>query len=265
MTPEPVITERWIGTSWKMTKTLAEAADFVDTVLAAGPLPSGIRPFFLPPLTALASVRDRLGPDSGYLIGAQNADWADEGPRTGEVSMRMVADAGAQLVEIGHSERREGFGETDEIVARKVTAALAAGLRPLLCVGESSAVREQGGQQEHLVQQVRAALGGVPASSLSSVLVAYEPIWAIGAEGRPARPDEIAEEMAAIRQLLDAHGDQNHPTPLLYGGSVNHGNAADLLDTPGVDGLFVGRAAWAADDFLGLIDVAHRQVFAQAR
>ena len=265
MTTAPVVSERWIGTSWKMTKTLAEAGAFVDTLLAAGPPPGGIQPFFLPPLTALATVREQLGPDSGYLLGAQNADWADEGPRTGEVSMRMVADAGAHLVEIGHSERREAFGETDAIVARKVTAALAAGLRPLVCVGESAEVRRRAEQRDHLVAQTRAALAGVAPASLPNVLVAYEPIWAIGAAGRPARPDEIADEMAAIREVLDAAGDRDHPAPLLYGGSVNRDNAPELLDTPGLDGLFIGRAAWAAADFLDLISTAHRQVFAQHR
>src|SRR5258705_182698 len=136
----------WVGTSWKMNKTLAEADSFVDELLTYT-IPRRIRPFVLPSHTALARVRDRLPADSPVLLGAQNAHWAVEGSWTGEISMRMAKDAGATLMEIGHSERREYFGETDRTVAMKVAAAIAHGLIPLICVGEPRAVRDVGGAE----------------------------------------------------------------------------------------------------------------------
>src|SRR4029453_467703 len=135
----------WVGTSWKMNKTLAQAESFIDELLAF-PIPSGIQPFVLPPHTALARVRDLVPADSPVLLGAQNAHWAAEGPWTGEISMRMAKDAGATLIEIGHSERREHFGETDHTVALKAGGGRAHDLTPLICVGESLAVREAGGR-----------------------------------------------------------------------------------------------------------------------
>src|SRR4029453_3789348 len=135
----------WVGTSWKMNKTLVEAESFIDELLAF-PIPSGIQPFVLPPHTALARVRDRVPANSPVLLGAQNAHWAAEGSWTGEISMRMAKEAGPPLIEIGHSERREHFGETDRTVALKAAAAVAHGLIPLVCVGEPLAVREAGGR-----------------------------------------------------------------------------------------------------------------------
>ena len=136
-------TRVWIGTGWKMNKTLAEGREYAD-VLAAANIPEGVQLFILPPHTALAAVRDQLPASSPVLIGAQNAHWAPEGSFTVEISMRMAADAGATLIEMGHSERRAMFGETDETVSLKARAALDAGLTPLICVGESSQVREAG-------------------------------------------------------------------------------------------------------------------------
>ena len=248
----------WLGTSWKMTKTLAEAQAFIDELvvgLTAAPLPSGLQPFVLPPHTALAAVRDRLGPTSGVLLGAQNAHWAAEGAGTGEISMRMAADAGARIIEMGHSERRASFGETDATVAAKAAAAVAMRLIPLVCVGEPEPVRRVGGQLEFVAGQVRAALARLSASQVSEVLVAYEPVWAIGERGRPATPDEIGPVLAMIAQL----GRELSPIGLrglLYGGSVDAANAPGLLDDPSVDGLFVGRAAWTAKGFLEILRVA---------
>lgn len=240
---------RWVGTSWKMTKTLAEAADFASA-LAMVDVPSrwpGVQPFVIPPSTALATVHDVLGPRSGVLLGAQNAHWEDAGAWTGEVSVPQVADAGAQIVEIGHSERREHFGETDRTVNLKVRATLRHGLRPLVCVGEPDEVFRAHGSVEHVRTQVRAALDGV--LDPSDVLIAYEPVWAIGADGRPARPQDVAEVFAALASDLGAT-----VSGLLYGGSVTLDNAAELLAVPGVTGLFIGRAAWAVDDFVAILD-----------
>ncbi len=241
----------WVGTSWKMTKTLAEATAWARTVAAAdwSGLPA-VRPFVLPPATALTAVRDALV-GSPVRLGAQNAHWADAGAWTGEVSVPQVEDAGAVLVEIGHSERRAWFGETDRTVNLKVHAALRHDLTALVCVGEPEEVRRAGRSVEHVLAQTRAALADV--ADRSRVLVAYEPVWAIGEQGRPARPDEVAGVVAALAAEVGAAG-----ASLLYGGSVDTSNAADLLAVPGLDGLFVGRAAWAAEGFLALAGIAGR-------
>jgi triosephosphate isomerase len=247
----------WIGTSWKMTKSLAEARDFVDRI-AGVPVPAGVQPFVLPAHTALAAVRDRLPTSSPVMIGAQNAHWAAEGAWTGEVSMRMAADAGAQLVEIGHSERREHFGETDATVAAKVAAALDHGLTPLICVGEPLSVREAGTAESYVADQVRAALTQVDSADIDRVLLAYEPIWAIGDGGRPATVDEVAPVLQRIVDTAAAVTTGGRLRALLYGGSVNRDNAAVLLADPCTDGLFVGRSAWQPDGFLALIQIAAR-------
>ncbi|MCL3859819.1 triose-phosphate isomerase [Actinotalea sp. K2] len=231
-----------------MTKTLAEARRYARRLADAwgdGTAMPGVQPFVIPSATAIAAVRSELG-SSPVLVGAQDAHWEDAGAWTGEVSVPQVADAGAVMVEIGHSERREHFGETDERVNAKVLATLRHGLRPLVCVGETAAVRDEGGADAHVVRQVEAALRGV--DDPSGVLVAYEPVWAIGSRGRPAGPEDIVGVVAAIR--ASAPG----VAGVLYGGSVAQGNAAELLAVPGVDGVFVGRAAWSVE---GLVEIAY--------
>jgi triosephosphate isomerase len=235
----------WIGTSWKMNKTISEACAYVDQ-LVLSPIPPQVQAFLLPPHTALAAVRDRLPVDSAVMLGAQNAHWAHEGQGTGEVSMRMVRDAGAVVVEMGHSERRKHFGETDESVALKARAAVDHALIPLICVGEPAAVRAAGRAEQFVAAQVRAATVALAPQEVAGVLVAYEPIWAIGAAGRPALPAEVAPVMATIAAVLSERSNGEGCRALLYGGGVHAGNAAGLLrDTP-ADGLFVGRAAWSA-------------------
>lgn len=240
-----------------MTKTLAEARAFVDGLVACRDALDGVRAFVIPPHTAIAAVRERLPADVPVIVGAQNAHWAASGAYTGEVSMGMVADAGATLVEIGHSERREHFGESDDDVARKVAAAVAAGLTPLLCVGEPAEVRAAGGQLDWVAGQVRRGLSLLAPADLRKVVVAYEPIWAIGESGREPRPGEIAPVMA----LLSAGAgpdERGGVGAALYGGSVTPRNAGSLLDVPGTDGLFVGRSAWRVADFVELIRIGAR-------
>jgi triosephosphate isomerase len=248
-------TKVWIGTGWKMNKTLEEARAYARE-LAAATFPDSVQPFILPPHTALAAVREVLPDDSPVLIGAQNAHWDPEGAQTGEISMRMAADAGAMLIEMGHSERRAMFGETDETVSLKARSALDAGLTPLICLGEPGAVRDAGHPEEFVLAQLRGALSRIPADEVSSVLVAYEPIWAIGDHGRPATPEETGPVMAALAAELHALSADRGPLALLYGGSVNQENAAGLLADPATDGLFVGRAAWTASGLLALIGIA---------
>ncbi len=245
----------WVGTSWKMNKTLAEASDYATRLAAAlaDGAPTGVQPFIIPPATALTTVRAILGTDSPVELGIQNAHWADAGAWTGEISVPQAADAGAALVEIGHSERREFFAETDETVNLKVKASLNHGLRPLLCCGEPGEVFEAGGSVDHIMAQVAAGLDGV--DDVSRVLIAYEPIWAIGEHGREARPTDIEAVFAA---LDTEYGEQVEC--ILYGGSVNQGNAEETLQVPGVNGLFVGRSAWQVDGYLELLRIAAARV-----
>ncbi len=245
----------WVGTSWKMTKTIAEAVAYADA-LAEADLPAGVQPFVLPAHTSLAAVRDALPPDSRVLLGAQNAHWAPEGAGTGEISMRMAADAGARIVEIGHSERRAAFGETDATVALKVRAALDAGLLPLVCVGESESARAAGDPEQIVTAQVQAALGEVSAREIAEVLVAYEPIWAIGSGGRPATPEEVGPVLRAAAAEIGRLSGGEGCRAVLYGGSVDEHNAAELVALAEADGLFVGRAAWDVGGFLRLLRVA---------
>jgi triosephosphate isomerase len=240
-----------VGTSWKMNKTLAEAIAYIDALVDLG-VPSSVEAFVLPAHTALAAVRDRLPENSGIRLGAQNAHWAPEGAGTGEVSMRMVRDAGATIVEIGHSERRAEFGETDEAVARKVAAALSHELTPLVCVGEPRPVREAGEAEDFVEAQVRAALSRVVGADAGSVVFAYEPVWSIGEGGVPASPAEVAPVVVAIRRAM-AENLTGADGRVLYGGSVDETNATDMLAGSGADGLFVGRAAWSAAGFARLL------------
>jgi triosephosphate isomerase len=247
----------WVGTSWKMNKTISEARAYCRR-LAQADLPDGVLPFVMPPLTALAAARDELPSSSRVLLGAQNAHWAERGAWTGEVSMSMVADAGARLVEIGHSERREHFAETDETVSLKVEAALRHGLVPLLCVGEPGDIRAGGSPEKYVMRQLDAALARIPAPRVTEIVVAYEPVWAIGVAGTPATPDLVAPVMTALAERLAELTGGVGSRALLYGGGVSRDNAPALLELDHLDGLFVGRSAWEVEGLLDLIDLAAR-------
>ena len=232
-----------------MTKTLAEARAYAERLVGAE-WAEGLQPFVIPPATAIAAVAEILPPGGPVLVGAQDAHWQDEGAWTGEVSVPQVKDAGARLLEIGHSERRAHFAETDERVNLKVHAALRHGVLPLVCVGEDATQRAAGAEVELVTAQVRAALAGVPAHA--RVLLAYEPVWAIGDAGTPATPDQVRHVVAAIAAVAGP------ARPVLYGGSVSLDNAAALSAIPEVAGLFVGRAAWDVEGFLALADILTR-------
>lgn len=238
---------RWIGTSFKMTKTRAEAAAYATRLRqAVGEGVDGVCPFVIPSATAIATVADVLGRDSPVLVGAQNAHWADAGAWTGEISVPQAADAGARVIEIGHSERRAHFGESDATVRLRTEAVLRHGLVPLVCVGESEETRATGGSVPAVLAQAAAALDGL--QNPTDVLIAYEPVWAIGEHGRAPHQREIAPVLAELADL-PVRG-------VLYGGSVSEDNAAGLLRLPGVDGLFVGRAAWQVEAYVRLLATA---------
>jgi triosephosphate isomerase (TIM) len=243
-----------LAANWKMHKTVAEAARFVDALLpriAATEHDVVICPSFL----ALREVVERSR-GSAVRVAAQNMHDGEEGAFTGEVSAPMLVEAEVDAVVLGHSERRQLFGETDEGLARKVPAALAAGLEPILCVGESEEARD-GGQTEAVLEvQLQVDLAGVEPTRLAEVTIAYEPIWAIGT-GRTASPDQAQEAIALIRGLIEARsGGAADLVRILYGGSVKPDNAAELISQPDVDGALVGGASLDPGDFAAIVDAA---------
>ena len=267
----------WIGTSWKMNKTLAEARVFADGLLAAwergnpavrsvgtlagtlaGPsaaLMAGIhiQGFVIPPFTLVRQLSQWLN-GTGVLVGAQNMHWEDAGAWTGEISPAMLLDCGLDMVELGHSERRAWFGETDETVGRKTASACRHGLVPLVCIGETLKEREAGRADDVLQRQVESALQFLTDSDRSKpILFAYEPVWAIGEHGIPATSEYADERHQRIKAVAaDCLG---AAVPCLYGGSVNAGNCVDLISCNNIDGLFIGRSAW---DVAGYLDILER-------
>ncbi|MFN8216494.1 MAG: triose-phosphate isomerase [Solirubrobacterales bacterium] len=243
----------YIAANWKMNKTVAEAAEFVDALLPRiAATQSDV--VVCPPFTALTAVVERRY-GTAVRVAAQNMHEADGGAFTGEVSAPMLVELDVEAVILGHSERRQFFGETDEALARKVPAALAAGLEPILCVGESEAARDNDETETVLERQLQADLAGVEAGEIARVVVAYEPIWAIGT-GRTATPDQAQEACAFIRDVLRARGAAADRVRILYGGSVKPANAAELLALPDVDGALVGGASLDPADFAAIVEAA---------
>jgi triosephosphate isomerase len=242
----------WIGTSWKMNKTLAQAKAFAEGLVAAdGGRDPRIQRFVIPPFTAVREIKAMLAATS-LKVGAQNMHWADDGAWTGEVSPVMLKDCNLDIVELGHSERREHFGETDETVGLKTEAAVRHGLTPLICIGETLAERESGRAQAVLEKQVRGALGKLSDDQKSAeILLAYEPVWAIGINGIPATSDYADARQAEI--IAVAQDVLGRRVPCLYGGSVNPGNCEELITCPHIDGLFIGRSAWNVEGYLDIL------------
>jgi triosephosphate isomerase len=236
-----------------MHKTVAEAAEFVDALL---PRIAGTRSdvVICPPYLALSEVVERSR-GSAVKVAAQNMHEERSGAFTGEVSAPMLSEIGVDAVILGHSERRQYFGETDEALARKVPAALAAGLEPILCVGESEEARDAGQTQAVLERQLEADLAAVGPAELARVVVAYEPIWAIGT-GRTASPEQAQEAVAFIRDTLRIDGAAAEQVRILYGGSVKPGNAAELMSQPDIDGALVGGASLDPADFAAIVEAA---------
>ncbi|HEX7109908.1 MAG TPA: triose-phosphate isomerase [Aestuariivirga sp.] len=242
----------WIGTSWKMNKVRAEAKSFANA-LKASPFANTTmtQPFVIPPFPYIAEVADILK-DTRVKIGAQNMHWEEQGPWTGEVSATMIKDCGATMVELGHSERRTFFNETDETVALKVKAALRHGLLALVCIGDTKAEYDARRTAEVLEKQTRAALSHVGKVAFGNVIFAYEPVWSIGEGGTPASPDFANGQHKRIKAVIAVAAGTE--LPVLYGGSVNPQNCCDLARQSHIDGLFIGRSAWNAAGFLGIIE-----------
>lgn len=244
-----------MAANWKMHKNRAEAREFVEAFTSLAPPTDQVEVVICPPYTALeATVSACEG--TGMQVAAQNMHQDDSGAMTGEISAGMLADVGVHAVVLGHSERREMFGETDEALAHKVPAALEAGLVPILCVGESESERNEGKTDEVLAGQVRADLANVSEGDLGRVVIAYEPIWAIGT-GQTASPEQAQEACGLIRALLAGRSDEGAAAMrVLYGGSMKPDNAAELLALEDVDGGLVGGASLDPGDFAAITSAA---------
>jgi triosephosphate isomerase (TIM) len=245
-----------IAGNWKMYKTRRESASLVEAILeGAERVSSHVDLVVFPPFTALAAVAD-LCQGRRLQAGGQNFHPANEGAYTGEISARMLLEAGATHVLIGHSERRQHFREDDAFLARKLEAALAHGLVPVFCLGETLDEREAGRTEAVLRRQVGGGLGALRAEELDRLLVAYEPVWAIGT-GRTATPDQAREAHGWLRALLrERWGGPASRVPLLYGGSVKPENAKELLSQADVDGVLIGGASLEAASFLAIAAAA---------
>jgi triosephosphate isomerase len=241
-----------IAGNWKMYKTAGEAADFVRAFL---PLVSGVREVEIvlaPPYPSIVEVA-RLVKGSGVGVASQNVHFADEGAFTGEVSARMLVDAGATHCIVGHSERRQYYAENDDSVNRKVRAALAAGLTPILCVGEMLPDREAGRTFDVVGRQLSGGSKDIPAADAARVIVAYEPVWAIGT-GKTATPSQAQEVHAFLRgRLRELSGGVADSVRILYGGSVKPDNIAALMANEDIDGALVGGASLSPESFAKLV------------
>jgi triosephosphate isomerase (TIM) len=243
----------YLAANWKMHKTVAEAGEFVDALLPRiAATQSDV--VICAPFTALTAVVERRY-GTAVKVAAQNMHEEESGAFTGEVSGPMLVELDVQAVVLGHSERRRYFNETDEALARKVSVALAHGLEPILCVGESEEERDGGQTEAVLARQLQADLAEVEPGRIADVVIAYEPIWAIGT-GRTATPEQAQETIAFIREALRERGAEADRVRILYGGSVKPGNAAELLAQPDIDGALVGGASLDAGDFAAIVEAA---------
>ena len=241
-----------IAGNWKMYKTSSEAVALAREIWAQAKAPGAVDVLLAPPFTSLHVVEDVIR-GSALLLAGQNMHAETQGAFTGEVSAPMLKDAGCTHAILGHSERRQLFGETDEGVARKVKAALAAGLVPIVCVGETLAERDGGTTQAVVERQVVAALAGLSAEQVRDIVIAYEPVWAIGT-GRNATAAQAQEVHAFIRALLaKSHPEAAPAVRILYGGSVKPENAGELMAGADVDGALVGGASLQAESFLKIV------------
>ncbi len=250
----------YFGSNLKMYKNIKDTVDYLNSLseqtkdISREDTELFIIPSFITLESASRSVDQHL-----IKLGAQNMCWEDQGQFTGEISPLMLKELGVSLVMIGHSERRHVFNETDQEENLKVKAALSHGFTTLLCIGETAEDKEFGISGEVLRTQLKIGFHDVPVSMVPNIWVAYEPVWSIGVNGTPASP-EYAEEMHKIIKstLSEIFGDASRQIPVLYGGSVNPGNACQLITKPSIDGLFTGRAAWDAGKFNTLIrDAIH--------
>ena len=239
--------------NWKMNVGPVEAREYLRAFFAAGEMPHERSVWFFPPAVSIEAVAQGIAGHRNVLVGSQDIYWEPKGAFTGAISGPLAKQAGARLTLIGHSERRHVFGETDEQAGKKVSAALAADVQPVLCVGETLEQREAGDTLKIVTRQLEAALAG--RDGKARVTIAYEPVWAIGT-GRNATPQDAAEVHRAIRAWLKEHAVTAAPFVILYGGSVNLKNVAELLAERELDGVLVGGASLIPRDWAQLVRTA---------
>lgn len=246
-----------IAANWKMNMTQAEAAAFIETLLVEIGDISEVEVVIIPPFTAIAKVTEALGQAQNIKVGAQNMHWERNGAFTGEISPAMLRDLFVRYVILGHSERRTLFGETDEIVNRKLRAAHEAMLRPIVCVGETLEQRERGNVEKILALQLRGSLAHLDAKELQETTIAYEPVWAIGT-GKTATSAQAQEAHAFIRHTLRELSEQAtaDKVRIQYGGSVKPDNTAELMAQPDIDGALVGGASLDPRSFAQIVQAA---------
>jgi triosephosphate isomerase len=239
--------------NWKMYKTPQEAADTAKQLVEQVREVADVDIMIAPPFTALESV-SRVIKNSPVALGAQNLYWEDEGAYTGEISAPMLKSAGCQYAIIGHSERRQYFGETDKTVNQKIQAAIQIGLKPVFCIGETEQEREAEQTLSVLDKQVRKGLERLLPEQLDTLIIAYEPVWAIGT-GKTATEDQAQEVHQFIRSLIEKSfgNDLSKSIRILYGGSVKPDNILNLMAMPDIDGALVGGASLSADSFSRII------------
>ena len=247
-----------IAGNWKMNKTLSETRAFAEELKPLLGKPNWCEVVLCVPYVNIQAAV-RLFKECRVSIGAENCHYESHGAYTGEVAPEMLKELGVKYVVIGHSERRQYFAETDETVNKRAKAALAAGLNVIVCVGESLAQREQGVTEELVRMQTKIALQGVSAEEMQRVVIAYEPVWAIGT-GRTATSEQAQEVCAAIRKVVgELYGQAvAEATTVQYGGSMNAGNADELLEKPDVDGGLIGGASLKADAFGAIVAAASK-------
>ena len=248
----------FVAGNWKLNQDSRSSVELAKAVAqgAAGTAGNEVDVAVIPPFVYLQSVV-RAVSSTGVVVGAQDVYFESKGAFTGEISPGMLKDVGCIYVLCGHSERRHVFGETDELVGKKLTAAISGGLLPILCVGELLEERDGGQMEQVVARQLKAGLAGLSADKMSAVTMAYEPVWAIGT-GRTATPQQAQEVHKLIRGLLAEMYDDNlaQEVRILYGGSVKSSNAAELMAEQDVDGLLVGGASLKADEFVNIIEAA---------
>jgi triosephosphate isomerase len=251
-TPNTVPRTPLVAGNWKLHKTIEQAEQYIQALLPRVSSVDGVDIAICPTFTALQAMVDSTR-GSRVAVYAQNMHQADEGAFTGEVSAPMLTELDVQGVILGHSERRQLFGETDKALAQKVPAAMAAGLQPVLCVGETEEERERGDTQRKLRHQVQEGLARVDTERLGEIVIAYEPIWAIGT-GQVATAEQAQDAIAFVRALVgDRSREQAARTRILYGGSVKPDSAAELLALPDVDGALVGGASLDPETFAAIV------------
>jgi len=249
-----------VAANWKMNMTQAEAARFIESMLLDLDEITDVEVVIVPPFTAIAKVMEALGRAQNIKMGAQNMYWEKNGPFTGEISGPLLRDLFVHYVVLGHSERRTLFGETDEIVNRKVRAAHEATLRPIVCIGETLEQRDKGNVEKILAIQMRGSLAGLSPKELQETVIAYEPVWAIGT-GRNATPDQAQEAHAFVRHILGEVADDAtaERVRIQYGGSVKPENARELMSQPDIDGALVGGASLDPRSFVQIVKAARER------